>query len=137
MNSEMFLFDTDIITNFFKKKPSVKLIERIQTLKYEEQYISSITISEIVYGALKSHQPQFHLDNLRKILLPSVQVLTFDTNAAFVYGELRATLEKKGKVISHTDMQIASIALANQLILVTGNIRHFSRVPKLRVENWL
>ncbi len=133
----MFLFDTDIITNIFKKTPSENLINKLKYLKYEEQYISTITISEIVYGASKSSRPDFHLANLNNHLLPSVQILSFDTDAAFIYGELRAELERKGRLISHTDMQIAAITLANHLTLITGNLKHFSRIPKLKVESWL
>jgi predicted nucleic acid-binding protein len=77
------------------------------------------------------------MKNLNNHLLPSVQILSFNTDAAFIYGKLRAELERKGSLISHTDMQIAAIALANHLTLVTGNLKHFLRIPKLKVENWL
>ncbi len=54
-----------------------------------------------------------------------------------VYGKIRAGLVKSGKVITNTDIQIASIAIANDLILITGNIRHFQHIEELKIENWL
>jgi tRNA(fMet)-specific endonuclease VapC len=64
-------------------------------------------------------------------------VLPFDERAAEVYGPLRARLEAEGRRLDEPDMRIASIALSRELTFVTGNVRHFDRVPDLTVENWL
>ena len=64
-------------------------------------------------------------------------VLPFDADAAREYGGLRARLEAEGTPIGNADTQIVSIALAHDLVVVTGNVRHFQRVPELEVENWL
>ena len=133
----MYLFDTDIISNIFKKKPSKKLIGRLKQIKKEVQYISTITIGEIVYGAIKSCRPDYHMNNLINVLLPSVNIVSYDGKSAFVYGQLRANLENTGKIISHSDMQIAAVTMANDFILITGNIRHFKRIPSLKIENWI
>ncbi len=133
----MYLFDTDAITNIFKKKPSEKLVKNISNLKKKDQFISTITIAEIVYGAFRSRSPNYHLENLRNVLLPAINVLPFDSQSAFIYGKIRAELEGKGEIISHTDIQIASIALANDLTLITGNIKHFLRISELRIEDWI
>ncbi len=133
----MYLFDTDAVTNIFKKNPSEKFLNKITGLKMEEQFISSITIGEIAYGAFKSRNPDIHLYNLENLLLRVVNVVFFDIEAAYIYGKIRAGLEEKGKIVSDTDMQIASIAIANNLILITGNIKHFRDINGLHVENWL
>lgn len=133
----MFLFDTDVITNILKKKPSKKLLTKLSRLNRSKQFISTITIGEIVYGAFKSSKVDYHLDNLKNILLPSINILPFDSKSSFIYGKIRAELEKKGKSLSHCDLQIASITIANNLTLVTGNINHFKGVPWLKVENWI
>jgi predicted nucleic acid-binding protein len=133
----MYLFDTDIITNVLKKQPSQCLLERLALIPKHHQHISTVTVSEIVYGAMKSSRPAYHLNNLEQILLPSVNVVSFDTKAACVCGRLRAELEKKGQPLDLADLEIASIAIAEDLILVTGNIRHFCRIEGLRLENWL
>lgn len=133
----MFLFDTDIITNLFKKKPSKNLLKRLAAVPRNQQFISTITISEIVYGAVKSDKPDYHLRNLEMILLPSVNVVGFDTKAAYICGQLRADLAKKGTPLDLADLEIAAICVAANLTLITGNTRHFSRVSSLRHENWL
>ncbi len=133
----MYLFDTDTISNIFKKSPSLKLIQRLKDLDPSEQYISSITIAEIVYGARKGPHTEKHLNNLNKFLLPSVNVVDFDLRSAYIAGEIRAYLEIIGNTLSFTDIQIAAIAIANQLILVTGNTKHFARIFNLKIENWL
>lgn len=133
----MYLFDTDTITNIFKKNPSEKFIERLKKSDYSAQYISTITVSEIVYGALKSSRSEHHLRNLETLIISVVQIVSFDTRAAYEYGKIRQDLESTGQTISHTDMQIASIAIVNDLTLITGNIKHFARIKNLKVENWL
>lgn len=132
-----YLFDTDIITNIFKKQPCRGLVERLSKVPRDGQYISTITISEIVYGAWKSSRPRYHIENLEKILLPAVNVVGFDSKAAYVCGSLRARLEREGIPLALADLEIASIALSGNLILVSGNTRHFSRIPGLMLENWL
>lgn len=133
----MYLFDTDAVTNIFKKNPSEKFLNKITDLKMEEQFISSITIGEIACGAFKSRNPDIHLNNLESLLLRVVNVVFFDIEAAYIYGKIRAGLEEKGKIVSDTDMQIASIAMANNLTLITGNTKHFQDINGLYVENWL
>ncbi len=133
----MFLFDTDIITNVLKKSPSKNLLKRLDEVSMREQHISTITISEIVYGAVKSMRPEYHLDNLENILLPSVNVVGFDSKAAYVCGRLHANLEKVGLPLDLADLEIASIAIAGNFVLITGNTKHFSRIPELQLENWL
>jgi tRNA(fMet)-specific endonuclease VapC len=71
------------------------------------------------------------------LLLANLAVLPFDAAAARICGGLRAELERRGSPIGDADTRIASIALANGLTVVTGNVRHFQRVPELSVENWL
>ncbi|MFA6498488.1 MAG: PIN domain-containing protein [Desulfurivibrionaceae bacterium] len=97
----------------------------------------TVTVSELVYGACKSDRPAHHLRNLQEVLLPAVNILGFDSKAAFVCGRVRAELEKAGTPLALADLEIAAIALANKLVLVTGHTRHFVRISGLVVENWL
>lgn len=133
----MFLFDTDTITNIVKPRPSQNLLAKLANVSKNQQYVSTITISEIVYGAEKSQRPEYHLNNLQSILLPAVNVVGFDTKEAYVCGRIRAELEKRGTPLDLADLEIASIAIANNLTLITNNVRHFKRVPLLQYENWL
>ena len=133
----MYLFDTDIIINIVKPRPSLNLLQRLEKLSKEQQYVSTITIFEIVYGAEKSQRADFHLNNLETILLPAVNIVGFDTKAAYVCGRIRAELEKRGTPLDLADLEIASIAIANNLTLITHNVRHFERVPLLKYADWL
>ena len=137
MAEERYLFDTDTVTNVLKPRPSRKLLGRLRGIPKKRQFISSVTLGEIVYGAMKSARPQFHLGNLENVLLPRVNLLAYDSAAAFHYGRLRAELEKKGRPASHADLQIAAISVSHDLVLVTGNTRHFSMIEGLKVENWM
>jgi len=133
----MYLFDPDVIPNILKKKPAMSLLERLDAVPLRHQYISTITVSEIVYGAMKSDRSEFHLRNLERFLLPAVNIVGFDTKAAYVCGRLRADLEKLGTPLDMADLEIVAIAMAGDFTLVTGNTRHFDRVEGLRMENWL
>ena len=133
----MYLFDTDTISNVLKRKPSEALMGRLEGVAPAEQYISAITIAEIVYGARRSAHSERHLHSLQTVLLSSVQVIAFDAAAAYEAGRIRAELEQAGTPLSFTDIQIAAIAIAHDMLLVTGNLRHFQRIKGLRVENWM
>ena len=74
---------------------------------------------------------------MHSLLTSMHAVLPFNEAAAEIYGALRADLERIGKRLDDPDLRIASIALSRDLTLVTGNVRHFERVPGLRIENWL
>ena len=133
----MFLFDTDTITNIVKPRPSQNLLARLANVSKDQQYISTITISEIVYGAEKSQRPSYHLNNLETILLPAVNIVGFDAKAAYVCGSISAELEKRGTPLDLADLEIASIAIANDFVLISNNVRHFKRIPTLKFESWL
>ncbi|MCZ7627358.1 MAG: hypothetical protein M5R38_17770 [Candidatus Methylomirabilis sp.] len=85
----------------------------------------------------RSARPDYFLHKLDHLVWPNVTILAFDAAAARVYGQLRAELERRGTSVSEPDLRIASIALVRRLTVVTGNVRHFSRIADLRVENWL
>ena len=133
-----YLFDTDTLSELMRRAPSPALLRRLATTALDDQATSSITLGELLYGAhrLQERAPDL-LDRIEETLLPNLAVLPFDVEAAKTYGRLRATLERLGTPIGDADMRIASIAQANDLVVVAGNVRHFERVPDLAVENWL
>jgi predicted nucleic acid-binding protein len=133
----MFLFDTDTLSQVLRREPPPSLLVRLAAIPAEEQFTSAITIGEMVYGAHRSPRPEHFLGLLRERVLNDVVVLPFDQAAGEAYGRLRAELERAGTPIGEADTRIAAIALTHDLTVVTGNLRHFSRVPGLRVENWI
>ncbi|MEK7216267.1 MAG: type II toxin-antitoxin system VapC family toxin [Chloroflexota bacterium] len=133
----MYLLDTDILSNLVRRAPSTTLIARLASVPAGQQFTSSITYGELLYGTYRmGPRVAAIIDKLEEVLLPSLPILPFDAAAAAVYGEIRAQLERNGTPIGDADTRIAGIALARGLAVVTGNVRHFERVPGLTVENW-
>jgi predicted nucleic acid-binding protein len=134
----MYLLDTDILSNLLKRAPSTALIAKLASVPPEQQFTSSITLGELVYGA---HRLQADagllLERLDRTLPPNLPVLPFDVAAARRYGEVRAELEQRGTPLGDANIRIGAIALARGLTVVTGNVRHFQRIPELKLENWL
>lgn len=133
----MYLFDTDILTNIVKPRPSPSLLIRLANTPQEQQFISTITISEVVYGAMKSQRPDYHLKILEEVLLPAVNIVVFDAKAAYICGRLRAELEKLGTPLALADLEIAGIAIANNFTLVTNNLKHFGQIERFKCESWI
>ena len=128
-----YMLDTNICIYVQKQNPAV--LARFQEHAGEGLAISVITLAELEHGAAKSTRPEKSRVALIKFL-SLVTVLPFDRTAAYEYGQIRAELERKGKPIGPLDMQIAAHAKAENLIIVTNNVREFERVEGLMIENW-
>ncbi|MSQ12651.1 MAG: type II toxin-antitoxin system VapC family toxin [Dehalococcoidia bacterium] len=134
----MFLLDTDILSNLVSRAPSTSLVRRMAAVSREQQFTSSITLGEILYGAYRlGARAQELFDRFERVLWPNLVVVRFDAPAAHQYARVRAELEQRGTLIGDADLRIAAIARARNLTMVTGNARHFECVPGLQVENWL
>lgn len=129
-----YLLDTDICIYIIKKKPE-QVLKKLAKLEPTDIAISTVTLSELIYGAEKSQHRQKNLEALTGFLVP-IDILSWDESAAKSTGEIRAALEKSGKVIGPYDLQIAGQALSLNLTLVTNNEKEFSRVKGLKIENW-
>jgi predicted nucleic acid-binding protein len=79
----------------------------------------------------------YHIENIEKRILPAVTVLPYDVATANVYGKIRAQLEETGQMLADADLQIAATALYHDLEMVTGNLRHYSRIDRLRINDIL
>lgn len=132
----MYCFDTDVLSAVLRRDPPLHVIRRLAQVPAEEQFTTSITLGELLYGAAKRGSPEL-VERIRDLIVRAAAVLPFGESAAEVYGALRAELESQGRRLDEPDLRIASIALSCRLTLISGNIRHFTRVPGLRLENWL
>lgn len=129
-----YLLDTNVCIRYLNgRSPAVK--ERIRTTNREDIAVCSIVKAELFYGAMRSNNPQRNLARQQQFLNSFIS-LPFDDCSALIYGEIRAQLTALGTPIGPNDLQIAAIALANNLILVTHNTREFSRVDGLQIEDW-
>jgi tRNA(fMet)-specific endonuclease VapC len=132
----MYIFDTDFISALMRGAVPHATIRRLAQLPPEAQCTTAITAGELYYGAFKSRQRDQILPKVEQAL-KQLRVLSFNSAAARKYGELRSEFERAGTPLSTADLQIASIALARNMTLVTGNTRHLDRVPGLKIEDWL
>lgn len=132
----MYCFDTDILSAVLRRDPPLHLVRRLAQVPSERQFTTSITLGEMLYGAARKGSTSL-VAKVREIVPRAQAVLPFDGAAAEIYGPLRARLEREGRRLAEPDLRIASIALSCGLTVVTGNVRHFARVPDLTVENWL
>jgi len=105
-------------------------------LPEEELATTAISVAELTHGAQRSQQRDDNLARL-EVLLSALIVLPFDESAGRRFGALKAELEAKGQSLDNFDLQIASIAVENDLPLLTNNTSHFKRVRELQLMNWL
>jgi tRNA(fMet)-specific endonuclease VapC len=129
-----YLLDTNICIYLINRKP-LYVQRHFEEHTLGDIGVSSITVAELQYGVQKSRRPEQNRDALEKFLTPLL-IADFDAQAAAVYGELRAALEKAGTPIGGLDVLIAAHALSLNVTLVTNNTREFSRVPGLQIANW-
>ncbi len=130
-----YMLDTNICIYIIKKKPK-EVWERFKNLEIGDICISVITLAELEYGVEKSNYPRNNKMALTAFLSP-IDILSFSQSAAAIYGNIRAHLEQKGKVIGAYDMMIGAHALSENLTLITNNMKEFRRIPGLSVENWV
>lgn len=129
-----YLLDTNVCVMYLNSC-STLVRDRLLSVPTDEITVCSIVKAELFYGAMRSNNPDRTLGRQQRFLERFLS-LPFDDEAAIVCGQVRARLASAGTPIGAYDLQIAAIALANNLTLVTHNIREFERVEGLQVEDW-
>lgn len=129
-----FLFDTDAISELLRPRPLPPYVDWLSNVPREEQFTSAVVMGELYKGAYRSHATHRHLMNIEHRILPAVTVLPYDVATAKVFGQVRARLEEAGTILADADIQIAATAMHHGLELVTGNLRHFSRITDLQIN---
>lgn len=132
----MFCFDTDVLSAVVRRDPPLHLIRRLARTAPTEQCTTAVTLGELLYGVARRGSAVLAA-RVQALIESAGPVLPFDEVAARRYGDLRASLEREGRRLAEPDLRIAAIVLSRDATLVTANVRHFARVPGLRVENWL
>ena len=133
-DSLIYLLDTNVCIMYLKGK-SLSINHHLDNLEPEKIAVCSVVKAELFYGSMRSNNLQKAIA-VQKIFIEQFVSLPFDDECAENYGKLRADLANSGTPISSNDIQIASIALVNNLILVTHNVREFKRVKGLQIEDW-
>jgi vapC-like nucleic acid-binding protein len=128
-----YLIDTDIIIFALRKDKSV-------LIKFEENKnipisISMITYAELIFGAKRSQNEQQNMIKVRHIreLYP---IEDLNEGVMEVFADIKAKMFNNGIRIEDMDLLIAATAIYNDLTLVTNNVKHFEKIPYLKLENW-
>src|SRR5688500_2359576 len=121
-----------------RRSPPPELLARIRSVPPRQRNAASTTVAELLFGALVlGEQGRRIVERIERFVLPGLIILPFDEAAARRFAGIKAGLQQRGELIGDADLQIASVALGNRLTVVTGNTRHFARVPGITTENWL
>lgn len=130
-----YLIDTNICIYIMNHHPP-EVFEKLKHVGVGEIGISSISVSELYYGACKGTKIKQNIKRLEEFLYP-FEILAYDESASREYGKIRSHLEKMGQVIGPLDMLIAAHAISKKLTVIANNIKEFKRIKSLRVENWV
>ena len=128
----MILLDTHICIDLINRRPP-EVLARFRKYRLGKIGISSVVAAELAFGVAKSGSAR-NRDALDMLLSP-LEVMPFGAEAMWVYGDLRAVLERSGQPIGAMDTLIAAHALQLDAVLVSNNTREFARIAGLRLEN--
>ncbi|NNJ96419.1 MAG: type II toxin-antitoxin system VapC family toxin [Gammaproteobacteria bacterium] len=129
-----YLLDTNILSDLVRN-PQGEVAAQITKAGEDSVCTSVIVAAELRYGATKSNSAK--LAERIDLILSALEILPLETPADHRYAAIRHHLTRQGTLIGPNDLLIAAHALANDLTVITANVREFSRVPGLKVENWL
>ena len=130
----MILLDTNLCIYLINMKPPA-VLARFRQYRMGEVGLCSVVAAELAFGVAKSQSAR-NRQALEMFLAP-LTILPFDAAAVWIYGDLRADLERRGTPIGSLDTLIAAHALSQQALLVTNNTREFAKVPGLQLDNWV
>ncbi len=129
----MKLLDTDTCIHILRGNEAV--IER-RAATPDDVVTTWITAAELYYGAAKSNAPEKNR-TLVQSFLSTLPVVGLDEAAVQVFGEAKALLERQGQRLADADLFIGAIAVAERATVVTGNRRHYERIPGIVLEDWI
>ncbi len=127
-----YLLDTNIIIFFFRNKH--RITEKLDEIGIEHCCISEITLAELKYGAAYSQKPVKHYKEIEQ-LLDFISVMPV-TSAIDLFATEKARLRKLGTPIDDFDLLIGCTAIANDMVIVTNNTKHFQRLNNIQLEDW-
>ncbi len=131
-----FLFDTNAISELFRRSPNAEFVAWVDRLPRDEQFTSIVVVAELLAGAEASTAPDKWRRRIDELVLPGVTVLALDLEVAQEFGRTKATLTRAGTPIGDADTLIAATAIRFGLTLVTANVKHMSRVKALEIHSF-
>lgn len=133
----MYLLDTNILSELIKRHPSPSVLSHLRSKPAHTLFTSCICVMELRFGSALREDAEIFWGKISREIISRVNIVPITKNEALIAGNILAELRKQGEIIGLEDVLIAASALANQYIVVTANIRRFSRIKGLQVENWI
>lgn len=133
MPEPRYLLDSDTIS-FLMRHPAGRVADRVGALESDQYFTSVVVAGELRYGVARRESAR--LQERLEVVLSAIEIVPLDGPADEHYASIRTTLSARGELIGANDLWIAAHARSLDVHLVTGNVREFSRVPGLTVENW-
>ena len=134
MENHTYLLDTNILSDLIRR-PNGVVLDRLEAILPDTACTSIIVAAEIFFGISKKASARLAHQAIQ--ILAAIDILPLESPVEKHYGDIRAHLTRTGQPIGSNDLFIAAHARALNMVLVTANVREFSRVPELMVENWL
>lgn len=128
-----YLLDTDTCIYWLKNRQQVR--DKVREVGWNQITLCVITAAELYYGAYNSSRVTENLARA-EFFIQQLPVLPLSNNVLKRFGQLKAELRRIGQPVADFDLLIASVALSENLILVTNNTRHYERIVGLQLENW-
>ena len=132
--TEDFLLDTCVVSDIFKKVPSV--LNRLKEISPIRIHISAITVMEIEYGLQLNPERGRKIQPIWREFLKNIRVLPYTPRCALSSASIRANLKNRGQPIGPYDLLLGGTAIAYVLVFVTSNCKEFDRIPQLKIEDW-
>lgn len=133
----MYLFDTNVLSETIKRKPNASLMQRLEEVAGDPQFTSCICVMELRYGSRRRSDHDSFWKRLESEVLSRIEVIDVTADIALLAGDIAAMLSLKGIGVSAEDLLIAATAMSAEMTLITANVRHFEKIPGLKIENWI
>ena len=133
----MYLLDTNIISAFYRGNDKLK--SNLEHIDEVELVSCSVVFAELYFGLenLSYSTKKLDLEKFFHDFESKIEIFDFDIQAANYFAQIKKHLKSMGRVSEDVDIMIAAICLANNLILVTNNTKHFEKIHGLKIEDWL
>jgi tRNA(fMet)-specific endonuclease VapC len=133
----VYLLDTNVVSQILRRKPARPLVDRFLRQPPETLFTSCICVMELRHGAARLNDHGVLWRRIERDVLERLQILPVGVEEAVLAGDILAHLRAIGRPIDVEDVLIGATALRYGLSVVTGNVKHFGRIPNLVVEDWL
>ncbi len=133
----MYLLDTNILSALIKAKRNEALLARLRSHPFGSLFTSCICVMELRHGAMRRQDNGALWRRIEAEILPRIQILDVGLEEALLAGDILAVLRARGQTIDVEDVLIGATAISRGLVVITNNLAHFRRIPRLRSEDWL